>query len=237
MPHNTVLLLARADNGPVPTAFQPGRLNSSDPFGEGRHIAVMHDDGIAAGTLQLRGTLTVEQYPFTEMLVVHRGVVTLQGAAEPVEVHPGQAVVIGRGTALRITASPDSLCAFCTATLAGGENKPGIFPIDARAVLAPSASLEAAVLIGPAPQCRANNLFEDSASPLRIGVWDSTPYNRIARAHKVHELMHVLEGTVELTDADGSGLTLKPGDSVFVAKGTVCAWTSKVYVRKFYSVA
>ncbi|WDY56810.1 cupin domain-containing protein [Pseudomonas sp. PSKL.D1] len=236
MPQHPVLLLARADNGPVPTAFQQGQLNSSDPFGTSRHIAVMHDDGIAAGTLQLGGTLAVEQYPFTEMLVVHRGVITLQGDTQPVEVHKGQAVVIGRGTPLRITASPDSLCAFCTATLANGDDKPGIFPIDARAVLAPSASLEPAVLIGPAPQCRANNLFEDSASPLRIGVWDSTPYARIARAHKVHELMHVLEGTVVLTDAEGNGLTVAPGDTVFVSKGTVCAWTSTVYVRKYYAV-
>lgn len=236
MPYPTALLLARADNGPVQTAFQPGRLNSADPFGEGRQVAAMHDDGIAAGTLQLSGTLTVEQYPFTEMLVVHRGVVTLQGAEQAVEVHPGQAVVIGRGTALRLIASPDSLCAFCAAILAGGEDKPGIFPIDARAVLAPSASPEAPVLIGPAPQCRANNLFEDSASPLRIGVWDSTPYARIARAHKVHELMHVLEGTVELTDAEGNGLTVKTGDTVFVSKGAVCAWNSTVYVRKYYAV-
>lgn len=237
MSHPTVLLLARAGHGPVETASQTGRLNSSDPFGEARHTAAMHDDGIAAGTLRLNGQLAVQHYPFTEMLVVHRGVVTLRSDGQQIDVHPGQSVVVGRGTALQIDASSDSLCAFCAATLATGPDKPGIFLLDARTVLAPSAPPEAAVLLGPTPQCRANNLFEDTASALRIGVWDSTPYARSARAHKVHELMHLLEGTVELVDGNGGRVTVNAGDTVFVAQGTVCAWTSAVYVRKFYGVA
>lgn len=39
-------------------------------------------------------------------------------------------------------------------------------------------------MISSLPQCRSNNLFEDTASTLRIGVWDSTPYERISRPHK-----------------------------------------------------
>lgn len=237
MSHPCVQLLARAEHGPLETTFQTGRLNDSDPLGEARHTAAVHDDGIAAGTLQLSGTLAVQRYPFTEMLVVHRGVVTLRSDDQQIEVHPGQSVVIGRGSALQIDASSDSLCAFCAATLATGPDKPGIVLLDARTVLTPSAPPEATVLLGPTPQCRANNLFEDTASALRIGVWDSTPYARSARAHKGHELMHVLEGTVELTDAEGKALTVKTGDTVFVSKGTVCAWTSTVYVRKYYAVA
>jgi uncharacterized cupin superfamily protein len=235
MPHPTVLLLARADNGPVATVFQPGRLTADDPFAEGRQIAALHDDGIAAGTLRINGTLNVPHYPFTEMLVVHRGVVTLRGD-QSVELHPGQSAVIGRGTAVRIDASEDSFCAFFAATRANGADKPGVFLIDARATLTPSSPPEAAVLIGPTPQCRTNNLFEDTASPVRVGVWDSTPYVRTARAHKVHELMHLIEGTVELTHEDGTRLVANVGDTVFVQKGAVCAWTSTVYVRKFYGV-
>ena len=48
--------------------------------------------------------------------------------------------------------------------------------------------------------------------------------------------MHLLEGSVTLQDNEGAKVTVKTGDTVFVAKGTPCAWTSTVYVRKVYAV-
>jgi uncharacterized cupin superfamily protein len=48
--------------------------------------------------------------------------------------------------------------------------------------------------------------------------------------------MHLIEGEVQLTQEDGTSVIVKPGDTVFVPQGTPCAWTSKVYVRKFYAV-
>ncbi|MNG07771.1 hypothetical protein D3C84_910890 [compost metagenome] len=89
--------------------------------------------------------------------------------------------------------------------------------------------------MSPTPQCRSNNLFVEEATNLRIGVWDSTPYTRRARPHTMHELMHLLEGSITLQVADGSHLTVNTGDTVFLALGAPCAWTSSVYVRKFYA--
>lgn len=232
----SVLLLARADNGAVDTAFAHGRLSSADPFAEQRKTAFIDDQGIAAGIVEASGLVTVKDYPYTEMLVVHRGQVTLANSERSVTLEPGQSAVIGRGTAVQIDAQSGSRWAFCAATQATGPDKSAVALIDHRALLAPSAAPEAAILIGPTPQCRANNIFEDTASPLRIGVWDSTPYARFARAHKVHELMHLLEGEVELTLDNGPTLTVRPGDTVFVPQGTPCAWVSKVYVRKYYVV-
>lgn len=236
MSQATVLLLARADNSPVDTPFSQGRLSASDPFAEQRQTAFIDDQGIAAGVVRASGALSLKDYPYTEMLVVHRGLVTLTTAERSISLEPGQSAVIGRGTAVQINAQHDSLWAFCAATQASGADKSAVALIDHRAVLAPSAAPEEAILIGPTPQCRANNIFEDTASPLRIGVWDSTPYARHARAHKVHELMHLLEGEVELSVDNGPSLLVKPGDTVFLPQGTPCAWTSKVYVRKYYVV-
>jgi len=236
MSHPVVLLLARADQPFVDAPFVAGGLSADDPFADGRKTAFIDDDGIAAGTVQASGSVTVESYPFTEMLVVHRGLVTLRSGERKLEIEPGQSAVIGRGTDVQIDAQSGSLWAFCAAARATGPDKSGVTLIDHRAVLAPSAAPEASILIGPTPQCRTNNLFEDSASTLRIGVWDSTPYARGARPHKVHELMHLIEGEVELTQEDGTSVIVKPGDTVFVPQGTPCAWTSKVYVRKFYAV-
>lgn len=236
MSHPVVLLLARAGQTAVGAPFVAGRLTADDPFAEGRKTAFIDDDGIAAGTVQISGSVTVEHYPFTEMLVVHRGVITLRSGERTLKIEPGQSAVIGRGTDVQIDAQGGSVWAFCAAARASGTDKSGITLIDHRAALAPSNAPEASILIGPTPQCRSNNLFEDTSSPLRIGVWDSTPYARGARPHKVHELMHLIEGEVELTHEDGTSVVVKPGDTVFVPQGTPCAWTSTVYVRKFYAV-
>ncbi|MBX8517241.1 cupin domain-containing protein [Pseudomonas cichorii] len=236
MSHPTALLLARADNSPVDTEFTSGPLNSSDPFARQRRIAFIDGQGIAAGLVNLSESLSVEDYPYTEMLVVHRGAITLRSGDNCITVSLGESAVIGRGTGLQIEAQPNSQWAFCAATQATGPDKPGITLIEQYAPLTPSSPPEASILIGTAPQCRSNNIFEDTASTLRIGVWDSTPYERFARPHKIHELMHLIEGSVDLQLENGPTLSVKPGDTVFVAQGAPCKWTSTVYVRKFYAV-
>ncbi|WP_371317467.1 cupin domain-containing protein [Pseudomonas gingeri] len=71
---------------------------------------------------------------------------------------------------------------------------------------------------------------------LRVGVWDSTPYERQGRAHKLNELVHLIEGSVTLQGPEGTSLTVNTGDTVFVPQSTPCAWKSTRYVRKFYAV-
>jgi uncharacterized cupin superfamily protein len=79
-------------------------------------------------------------------------------------------------------------------------------------------------------------MFIEESANLNVGVWDSTPYTRRERPHKLHELMHLIEGRVILQAADGRELAVNTGDTVFVPKGAPCAWKSTVYVRKFYAV-
>ncbi|RMN88864.1 hypothetical protein ALQ50_04565 [Pseudomonas coronafaciens pv. coronafaciens] len=236
MPHPTVLLLARADLSPVDTEFTAGPLDAHDPFDNGRRTAFIDDQGIAAGVVHFGTSLTVEAYPYTEMLVMHRGSATLSSGTHRITISTGESAVIGRGTHVQIEAQPDSLWAFCTSTKASGPDKPGIVALDRLAMLTPSSPPDPAIMISPLPQCRSNNLFEDTASTLRIGVWDSTPYERISRPHKIHELMNLIEGSVELSLENGPSLTVNTGDTVFVAQGAPCKWTSTGYVRKFYAV-
>ncbi|KIH83105.1 putative enzyme of the cupin superfamily [Pseudomonas batumici] len=103
-------------------------------------------------------------------------------------------------------------------------------------MLSPSAAPAPHILIGPIPQCRSHNAFEDNTTDLRVGVWDSTPYERHDRPHKLYELMHLIEGNVILRAPDGTSLTINTGDTVFVPRGAPCAWKSTRYVRKFYAV-
>ncbi|EGH99464.1 cupin domain-containing protein [Pseudomonas syringae] len=236
MPQPTVLLLARADLSPVGTEFTTGPIDAHDPFDSGRRTAFVDEQGIAAGIVEFGTALLVEAYPYTEMLVMHRGSVTLTSGTGSITLSTGESAVIGRGTQVRIDAQPESLWAFCASTQASGPDKSGITALDRLALLTPSSPPDPSIMISPLPQCRSNNLFEDTASTLRIGVWDSTPYERISRPHKIHELMNLIEGRVVLSLENGPSLTVNTGDTVFVAQGAPCKWTSTGYVRKFYAV-
>ncbi len=230
------LLLVRADGSPTDTPLTRGALGAGDPFAEVRDSACTGPQGVSAGVIRASGTWRSEVYPFTEMLVVHQGRVSLQVNGESLAAGPGESVVIEQGVACRIDAAEGSVWAFCASVASEHPAQAGLTWVDRYVALAPSAAPEPGILIGPTPQCRSHNAFVDPNGPLRIGVWDSTPYTRGGRPHKVHELMHLIEGQVTLTGEDGTALTVNTGDTVFVAQGTHCAWHSSVYVRKFYAV-
>ena len=234
MQEPTAVLLAHADGSPASTKFTPGSLGANDPFD--RHIAYVGTDDIAAGVVQASGQFSVNEYPYSEMIVVHAGQVTLQSQDGTLQLNPGDSAVIARGTSIQVEAQPDSLWAFCADTQLVEACNPGLTPLPQLTLLSPSAAPDAEILLSPAPQCRSHNVFVEEATNLRIGVWDSTPYTRKARPHMLHELMHLLEGSVTLQVADGTHLTVNSGDTVFVPRGAPCAWNSSAYVRKFYVV-
>lgn len=236
MSQPTIVLLARADGSRVSTSFKAAPLSSIDPFMDGRQIAYIGSDGVSAGLVHTGKTVDFEHFPHTEVIVVHAGHVVLQSGEQVLELGIGASAVIGRGTALRFQAQPDTCWAFCAVTSPSAEQKPGLTALDPLAMLSPSAAPEPQILIGPTPQCRSRNAFEDDTTDLRVGVWDSTPYTRHGRAHKLNELMHLLEGSVTLQASDGTSVTVNPGDAVFVPQGAPCAWSSARYVRKVYAV-
>ena len=231
MQASTILLLARADGSRAPTPSISASLSPADPFATAREIAYLGPDGMAAGTVQVSGSFTIADYPQLETVVVHSGHLSLQAEDCSLELGPGASAVIGRGTALQIQAQADTLWAFCAQVT--DEQNPGLTPLDPLAHLAPSTPPDAQILISAEPQCRSKNAYEDSAN-VRIGVWDSTPYTRRARPHKLHELMHLIEGSVTLSSPEGTSLQVNAGDSIFVPLGAECAWESTAYVRKFY---
>lgn len=230
----TAVLLAHADGRLASTEFTPGSLGADDPFD--RLIAYAGADGIAAGVVRASGRFDVDRHPFSETIVVHAGAVTLRSQTQTLLLKPGESAVIGRGTAFEVEAQADSLWAFCADTQAVESRQPGLTALPAHTLLSPSAAPDETILLSPPPQCRSHNLFVEEATDLRIGIWDSTPYTRGSRPHKLHELMHLLEGSVTLQVGDGTELTVNTGDTVFVPLNAPCAWKSSVYVRKVYVV-
>jgi uncharacterized cupin superfamily protein len=230
------LLLHRADGAPLSTTFRKATFGAADPFARYREIAWAGPGSMSAGRVSFIGELDVARFPHTETIVVMDGELSLTAAGEaPLVLCRGEGAVIACGTALRILAGSPTLFVSCTAA-AEGPNNPGITPLRADAAFKPSNPPPAETLLGPTPQCRSDNVFTDEQADYRAGTWDSTPYHRIVRPHRLNEFMYLLAGGVRFASPDGSVLSANAGDALFVAQGAPIGWESSERVAKFYVV-
>jgi uncharacterized cupin superfamily protein len=228
------LVLHRADGAPVSTSFRRAAFGKDDPFARHREIAWEGPGSMSAGRISFVGELEVASFPHIETIVVVEGKLTLTAAgAAPLVMGPQAGAVIGCGTALRIRAEAGARFVFCAAAV-DKPTKRGLVPLRADADFKPSATLPAEVLLGPAPQCRSDNVFTDDAAQYVAGTWDSTPYHRIVRPHRLNEFMHLLAGSVRFAAPDGSVLSAGTGDALFVPQGAPIGWESRDRVAKFY---
>ncbi|MGJ3699311.1 cupin domain-containing protein [Variovorax sp. AFSI2.2] len=228
------LVLHRADGAPVSTAFRRAPFGKDDPFARHREIAWEGPGAMSAGRTSFIGELDVASYPHIETIVVVEGELTLTAAGEaPLVVGPQAGAVIGCDTSLRIEAASRVRFVFCAAAC-DKPTKRGLFPLHADANFTPTGTLPAEVLLGPVPECRSDKVFTDDAAQYLAGAWDSTPYHRIVRAHRMNEFMHLVAGSVRFAAPDGSVLSAGTGDSLFVPQGAPIGWESSDRVAKFY---
>ncbi|MCO5397541.1 cupin domain-containing protein [Ralstonia soli] len=235
----TALMLHRADGAPLSTVFRQAGLSPTDPFAREREIAWEGPNAMSAGRASFVGQRDVARYPHTETLTVVEGELTLTApGAEPHVIGAGAGAVIASGTAVRIEAAAGVRFVFCTEA-SDTPATPALIPLHADADFKPSGGPAPEVLLGPAPQCRSDNVFTNEPTQYRAGTWDSTSYHRIVRPHPVNEFMYVLDGSVRFAspdDPDGSALSVSTGDAIFVPQGTAIGWESTARVAKFYVV-
>ena len=228
--HDTLIMLGR--QGKAQGQHSVKALHPSDPFGAGRHIHFKDDKGFATGHVAISGVIAVADLFHAEVIVIVAG--WIQCGA--VTYRSGEALVLPKAFSGSLSIAPDSQWFFCTMADERRSSEHAAIRLDAERERPASAGPAAEVLFGPAPQCHALNLFTD-ASGMRAGVWDvSTPCERSFVPHKVHELMHVIEGEMTLTHRNGSHETIVAGDTVFVPRGAPYAWKSTLKVVKYYCV-
>jgi uncharacterized cupin superfamily protein len=229
------LLLHRTNGAPPSTAFRQAGFGTADPFAKHREVAWNGPDSMTAGRVSFIGEIDVESFPHTETIVVVDGELSLIAAdAAPLVLGRGHGAVIGRGTAVRILAATRTVFVFCAAAADG--NNPGVTRLRADADFKPSTPPPAESLLGSAPHCRSDNVFTDEQAHYRAGTWDSTPYHRVVRPHRLNEFMYLLAGGVRFASPDGSVLSANAGDALFVAQGAPIGWESSESVAKFYVV-
>src|SRR3954466_4348080 len=197
------LVLHRADGAPLSTSFRRAAFGKDDPFARHREIAWEGPDSMSAGRISFIGELEVASYPHIETIVVSEGELTLAAAgAAPLVLGPQAGAVIGCGTSLRIHAPSRVQFSFCAAACDKPTNH-NLVPLRADADFKPSATLPPEALLGPAPECRSDNVFTEESVEYRAGTWDSTPYHRIVRPHRQNEFMHLVAGSVRFAAPDG----------------------------------
>jgi hypothetical protein len=107
---------------------------------------------------------------------------------------------------------------------------------DPRAALSPSGGPAPELLLSGAPKQQDKQYFADRTGQWTVGIWSSTPYHRKTIPFPRHELMHILEGEVTITEDGQPPRTFKAGDTFVVPMGTPCDWKTTVDIRKIYCI-
>lgn len=226
--------LYNAQSGAVPKG-KPGTTGSGI-FGPSRETVWSGPGGLSVGFVRWSGQTKFSKFPSTETLVVVNGDLHLASPGAEFRLGPGDSVVISRGTEVTITAGENTRWIFC-ATEAVTSHSAGVVAIDRNAALSPSAPPPVQYVKGEMPQCRNAEMFEDVEARFRTGVWGTTPHVRLSRPHPVHELMFIIDGHAEVTDADGTKHHIGAGDAIFVARGVVNELALRTPLKKIFVIA
>jgi uncharacterized cupin superfamily protein len=81
-----------------------------------------------------------------------------------------------------------------------------------------------------------HKFFEAADESITSGVWECAPMLVEIDAYSVNELMTVLSGSLNLTDAYGKKDTFTAGDTFLIPKGTKVTLEITETLRKFYMI-
>lgn len=227
--------LTAFDVGAFADANRGAAMAAADPFGADSLPLPVSAGPCEVGTVTFAaGEGTGTETRGDVLVLVLAGTLTLRDGDKEVELGTGQAAGIRRGTDFAWSAQEEALAVFLrypneTSTT------PGITAIDNDAPLSPSNSPAAELLLGEVPQCRANNMFVSGDTALKCGVWDSTPYQRVAIHCHHTELMHLLDGSVTFIDGEGTSRSYSAGDTILLERGADATWDSRTNVAKIYA--
>jgi len=95
--------------------------------------------------------------------------------------------------------------------------------------------IESDWILEGAPQARGIVLVQSQDKLLSSGLWSCTA-GRFRWEFSWDEFVHILEGQVLITDADGSQITLAAGDTAHFPLGRSTEWHVPEFVRKAFTI-
>jgi len=111
-----------------------------------------------------------------------------------------------------------------------------VVKVETGARLSPCAGPDKSLLNGPEPRCTEHVAYTDASGQFTVGLWSATPYDRKATPFGRYELMHFVEGHVDLHDGGQDSQGFGIGETVFVPKGAPLGWRSHRDVKKIFVI-
>ena len=74
----------------------------------------------------------------------------------------------------------------------------------------------------------------DAGDGLTAGVWEAQPYSEYFASYPEDEIMHVLEGEIEIAVPGEAPQVFGPGATFAIAQGTELTWSQSAVVRKVF---
>ena len=78
------------------------------------------------------------------------------------------------------------------------------------------------------------SLYRDPTGKFEAGIWACSPMRRVPATLARSELMHILEGSGSITNADGVVFEFGPGDTLLAPVGMGYQWQNDTPVKKLF---
>jgi uncharacterized cupin superfamily protein len=227
------------DWGDMPAA----ELVTAVPQQRGRYYFNAPEIGLSAGVWDCTAFESkMAPYPVDELMMLLEGSVTVTEANGRVtRVRAGESFLIPRGLdcAWKQEGYVRKIFVIYENPATPVPAKPAtehVIKLELDAALAPRDGPDPTLLNGPEPRCAENVAYTDESGQLTVGLWSATPYDRKAMPFGRYELMHFLQGQVELHDGGTSGQAFQAGETIFVPKGVPVGWRNKSDVKKIFVI-
>ena len=218
-------------------------LVSGAPKQRGRYYFNAPDIGLSAGVWDCTAFEgKMGPYSVDEFMMLLEGSVTMTEANGRVtRIEAGESFIIPRGLncAWKQDGYVRKIFVIYENPAASVPAKPAsdhVIKLDLGGAMVPCAGPDPALLNGAEPRCAEHVFYSDASGQLSIGLWSATPYDRKALPFGRYELMHFLDGQVELHDGGTSGQAFQAGETIFVPKGVPLGWRNKVDVKKIFVI-
>lgn len=97
----------------------------------------------------------------------------------------------------------------------------------------PDEALQTATLLEGVSYGRDHAFYMNDETPVKAGIWRSTPYTESYESYPCDEFMLVLEGSVTL-ETEGFSETYKKGDAFLLPRGFCGTWRQTEPMLKYY---
>ena len=188
----------------------------------------------------IAGECEFPSHPANELAIVVSGEMKISDRRGNLTVlREGDAAVVPRGVNCTIDQSrlgKRVFLLFRAPNQPDHSSPPGIVKVDPGATMEQCPfSLPAELLTSsPVPVSRKYVTYADEQTGFSVGLWACNPYSRHPITIGHHEFMQLLDGSCSLTGDDGVTASLEKGDKLFIPRGSVFDWKSRVDVTKLF---